>query len=29
MRTGFITFFSILVAGSSFAQTKDSLAEKL
>jgi len=29
MRTSLITFFSILIAGSSFAQTKDSLAEKM
>ncbi|MCD9854415.1 pectate lyase [Epilithonimonas sp. JDS] len=29
MKTGIITFFSILVAGSSVAQTKDTLADKL
>jgi PelA/Pel-15E family pectate lyase len=29
MKTGITTFFSILIAGSSFAQTKDTLAEKL
>ncbi|WDF45838.1 pectate lyase [Chryseobacterium sp. KACC 21268] len=29
MRTSLITFFSVLIAGSYFAQTKDSLAEKM
>lgn len=29
MKTSLITIFSVLIAGSSFAQTKDSLAEKI